>query len=182
MTATNQNATPNVTPQLVLITGAAGGLGRAVMQTVQRTGATVAMVSRDSARLAEFTDAAICIEADVSTPEGAALVFTRLKEAGLHADALVHCAGQAFIAPLHRTTVEQYRACLAANLDSAFFTLQGFIDAARAAQKPGAVVFMTVEVQSPGLVTGHNPHLLMLGEPAGGSRLRTRSGPACRRP
>jgi NAD(P)-dependent dehydrogenase (short-subunit alcohol dehydrogenase family) len=146
MTVSTPNAVQSDVPQLVLITGAAGGLGRAVMQTVQRAGAQVAVVSRDSARFSGLNDlpnAAISIEADVSTPEGAALVFVRLKEAGLHADALVHCAGQAFIAPLHRTSAEQYRACLAANLDSAFFTLQGFIDAARSAQKPGAVVMVS---------------------------------------
>ena len=47
------------------------------------------------------------------------------------------------VAPLHRTTLEQYSDCTAANLDSAYFTLSASVRALRAAQRPGAAVFVS---------------------------------------
>jgi NAD(P)-dependent dehydrogenase (short-subunit alcohol dehydrogenase family) len=44
---------------------------------------------------------------------------------------------------LHRTSEAAYRACLAANLDTAFFALGAFVDAVRAAQQPAAAVLIS---------------------------------------
>jgi NAD(P)-dependent dehydrogenase (short-subunit alcohol dehydrogenase family) len=58
---------------------------------------------------------------------------------------LAHCIGSVLVAPLYSTTLEQYRDCMAADLDSAFFTLLLGVRAlrVRAAQRPGAAVFMS---------------------------------------
>ncbi len=129
---------------IALVTGASGGLGQALTRELRREGWTVALVGRDRERLrAAFGAEALCIEADVSTPEGArTAVESCQREVGLPA-ALAHCAGTTLLSPLHRTPPEMYRACLSANLDSAFFTLGAFVEALRQAREPGAAVLVS---------------------------------------
>jgi NAD(P)-dependent dehydrogenase (short-subunit alcohol dehydrogenase family) len=127
-----------------MITGASGGLGRAVGRLLQEDGWSLALVGRDQSRLEGLIDEALLIEADVSTPEGAELAFDRCREEKGHPPtALAHCAGSVLILPLHRTTSEQYRNCLSANLDSAFFTLKSFVNSLMKAKKPGAAVLVS---------------------------------------
>ncbi len=129
---------------IALITGAGGGLGRAVAAHLAETGWRLALVGRTMARLEASGPAdALRIEADVSTPDGARAAVAQCTEAlGLPA-ALINCAGSTLIAPLHRTNESAYRACLGANLDTAFFSLAAFVEALRAAQRPGAAVLVS---------------------------------------
>lgn len=129
---------------IALLTGASGGLGRALATELQQEGWTVALVGRSEERLRSiYGPEALCIEADVSTPDGAcAAVAGCQQQAGLPT-MLAHCAGTTLLSPLHRTTLELYRACLTANLDSAFFTLGAFVDALREAREPGAAVLVS---------------------------------------
>lgn len=128
----------------VLITGAAGGLGRAVTARLAESGWRLALVGRSSARLAAVGPVdALRIEADVSTAEGARRALAECAAELDTPTALVNCAGGTLIAPLHRTTEAAYRACLSGNLDTAFFALGAFVEALRAAQKPGAAVLVS---------------------------------------
>ena len=129
---------------VALVTGASGGLGRALVGELRQEGWIVAPAGRSRERLqAAFGATAPCIEADVSTPEGArAAVEQCQQQVGLPA-ALAHCAGTTLLSPLHRTPAEQYRACLTANLDSAFFMLGAFVEALRQAREPGAAVLVS---------------------------------------
>lgn len=129
---------------VVLVTGARGGLGRAVVQAVQARGWTAVAVGRDAAGLAESLDpGAPQIVADVGTSDGArAAVADCVARFGVPTG-LVNCAGEVLIAPLHRTSEAQYRDCLRANLDTAFFTLGAWVEALRTAQSPGAAVLVS---------------------------------------
>lgn len=133
-----------------LITGASGGVGRALAQVLSARGWRLALVTRDASAL-DGLDAPR-IEADVSTPEGAARA---LEEAavilGGAPAALAHCVGSTLIAPIARTRAEQYRAVLAANLDSAFYTAQAWLGALAAARRPGAAVFFSSVVAGIGV-------------------------------
>ena len=137
---------------IALITGASGGLGQAMVRELRQTGWTVAPVGRDRGRLqAALGSDGLCIEADVSTPDGArAAVDQCQRELGIPT-ALAHCAGTTLLAPLHRTPPESYRACLSANLDSAFFMLGAFVDALREARQPGAAVLVSSVVARMGV-------------------------------
>jgi NAD(P)-dependent dehydrogenase (short-subunit alcohol dehydrogenase family) len=137
----------------LVITGATGGVGRGLLRALDPLVYRVALVSRDRARLDEVIATlpqgleAIGIEADVSRPEGADAALAAAAEAfGGAPSHLAHCAGTTLLAPLHRTTDAQYRDCLAANLDSAFFTLRAWIQGRIKAKEPAgaAVLFSSV--------------------------------------
>jgi len=124
---------------IALITGASGGVGRALARQLHAQGLQVAAVGRDAARLAEV-DAAFRIVADTTTPEGAALALSACRESlGAAPALLAHCVGSTLIAPLHRTRLEAYRELMRVNLDSAVFMLQAWLSARQG--EPGAAVF-----------------------------------------
>ena len=125
---------------IVLITGASGGIGRALARQLHAQGYRVAVVGRDAARLADV-DAAVRIAADTTTPEGAALAIAACQEAlGAAPTLLAHCVGSTLVAPLHRTRLDSYREVMRVNLDSAVFMLQAWV-AAMQGGGPGAAVF-----------------------------------------
>jgi NAD(P)-dependent dehydrogenase (short-subunit alcohol dehydrogenase family) len=133
-----------VSGQIALVTGASGGLGRAVAARLAEAGWRLALVGRSAARLESAgPPEALRIEADVSTAEGARAAVSRCVQALGVPAALANCAGAPLIAPLHRTSEVAYRACLGANLDTAYFSLAAFVEALRAAQQPGAAVLVS---------------------------------------
>lgn len=124
---------------IALITGASGGIGRALAGQLRAQGLQVAAVSRDPERLADV-EADLRITADVTTPEGAALAVQACAEGlGAAPVMLAHCIGNTLIAPLHRTKPEVYRDLIRVNLDSAVFMLQAWLAALKGG--PGAAVF-----------------------------------------
>lgn len=137
-TAPAASATP-----IALITGASGGIGRALAQQLHAQGWQVAAVGRDANRLAEVP-AHARIVADTTTPEGAAQALAACQaELGATPDRLAHCVGSTLIAPLHRTRAEVYRELMRVNLDSAVFMLQAWL-AARVGQAGAAVLASSV--------------------------------------
>ncbi len=138
-------------PAIVLITGARGGIGRALAQQLTTDGWRVAAVGRDAARLADVpADARIA--ADTTTPEGAASAVRQCQDMlGSAPSHLAHCVGSTLIAPLHRTSVAQWREVLRVNLDSALCMLGAWIEACRSAQQPGAAVLVSSVVAQIGV-------------------------------
>ena len=123
---------------IVLITGASGGIGRALARQLQATGCRVAAVGRDAERLADVA-ADLRIAADTTTPDGAALAVAACTEAlGAAPTLLAHCVGSTLIAPLHRTRLDTYREVMRVNVDSAFYMLQAWLAALQGT--PGAAV------------------------------------------
>ncbi|MGD9835262.1 MAG: SDR family NAD(P)-dependent oxidoreductase [Piscinibacter sp.] len=134
---------------IVLVTGASGGIGRALAQTLSAQGARVVAVGRDAARLAEVP-ATLRVAADTTTPAGAALAVAATREAlGAAPARLAHCVGSTLIAPLHRTKPEAYRELMRVNLDSAVFVLQAWIGALEGGA--GAAVFASSVVSRIGV-------------------------------
>lgn len=133
-----------MTAQVALITGAGGGLGRAVAAHLADAGWRLALVSRAEARLEGVGPAdALRIESDVSTPDGARAAVAQCSAALEVPSALVNCAGGTLIMPMHRTSEVAYRACLGANMDTAFFSLAAYVEALRSARRPGAAVLVS---------------------------------------
>lgn len=129
--------------RVALVTGASGGIGRAVVERLRAAGHAVAAAGRDASVLQSLAcDARV--PADTTTPEGAALAVAACAEAlGRPPDLLAHCVGSALTLPLHRSSENDIRETLRINLESALFTLRAWILAQRDAGRPGAAVLMS---------------------------------------
>lgn len=126
---------------IALVTGARGGIGRALVARLRARGLRVAAVGRDAATLAEVP-AEAHIAADTTTPDGAAAALKACREQlGAAPSWLAHAVGSTLIAPLHRTKAEAAREVLRVNLESSLWTLQAWIAALEGG--PGAAVFVS---------------------------------------
>ena len=124
---------------IALVTGARGGIGRALVGRLRARGLRVAAVGRDAAALADLP-ADAHIAADTTSPEGASAAFAACRDQlGAAPSWLAHAVGSTLIAPLHRTRAEAAREVLRVNLESSLWTLQAWI--ASLEGKPGAAVF-----------------------------------------
>lgn len=129
---------------IALVTGAAGGLGRAITQQLAQAGWQVVVVGRDGARLQQaFGNAHRHIVADCSTAAGVKALFATLKAEQRVPTALAHCIGNIRLGAAHRMAEKDFNDCLSANLVSAFHTLAGFTGHLRDAGCPGAAVFVS---------------------------------------
>jgi NAD(P)-dependent dehydrogenase (short-subunit alcohol dehydrogenase family) len=131
------------TPRTCLIAGASGGVATALATILRAEGWRLALVGRDRRRLAPV-GADVAIEADVSSEAGARAAFDAAKAAfGRAPDAVVNCAGAVLVAPIGRTGESQYRDCLSANLDTAFFASKAYIADLQSEKRGGALVFFS---------------------------------------
>lgn len=129
-----------------LITGASGGLGQALARKLKSEGWSMALVSRKHEGVVPLANEleGLAIAADVSTPDGARSALAAcLAEFGRPPDGLAQCAGNTLIAPLHRTTDEQFQDCLTANLLTAYFSLQAYIGLCLEHNQPGSAVLVS---------------------------------------
>lgn len=103
----------------MLITGAAGGIGRATLQLFSQRGWQVIGVDRKPFS-GEFPEVGVFIQADISDPGMMASIFERLQGFTDTLDALVNNAAYQVVKPLLETSVEEWDAVMASNLRSVF--------------------------------------------------------------
>ena len=130
---------------IALVTGSSGTLGRNVAQRLADAGYRLVLTGRNEQKLADIppTDA-LKIVADLTSTAEVEKLFQAISENFSEpASLLAHCAGSVLIRPLHRTSPEQYRNCMAINLDSAFFVLQGFVQQLLAHKAAGRAVLVS---------------------------------------
>ncbi len=134
---------------IVLVTGATGGIGRALVARLKARDRLVAAVGRDLSRLKEVA-ADLHIEADTTTPQGAASAIDMCKtQWGLPPSFLAHAVGNTLVASLHRSREEQIRDVLRVNLESSLWMLQAWINGLNGS--PGAAVFASSVVAQIGV-------------------------------
>jgi len=127
-----------------LITGAAGGLGRALAGRLAADGWQLVVTSRDGERLRHaYGDQHLQIVAGCSTAEGSRRILEIAKAEQMLPTALAHCVGNIRLGALHRMSEADFMDCLNANLISAFHTLAAFISELREARLPGAAVLVS---------------------------------------
>jgi NAD(P)-dependent dehydrogenase (short-subunit alcohol dehydrogenase family) len=128
--------TGRVAGKVALVTGAAGGIGQAIIKRFSAEGASVVLSDLDASMLApvaasltQLGIATLCVSHDVRDESSweAALAATEQKFGGL--DILVNNAGIAAPAPqkFEDVTWEQWRRVMDVNLDGVFLGLRGAI-------------------------------------------------------
>ena len=103
----------------ILITGAAGGIGRATVDLFVQRGWRV--IGVDRARLDEpFPSEGLYIQADISVGENLVSIFERVRAFTDRLHALVNNAAVQIAKPLLETSVDEWDAVMASNLRSVF--------------------------------------------------------------
>ncbi len=103
----------------LLVTGAAGGIGRAVVELFASRGWQVIGVDRAPFG-GDFPADGMFIQADISDEKALAGIFEHARQAADHLDALVNNAAMQITKPLLETSAEEWDAVMAANLRSVF--------------------------------------------------------------
>jgi len=103
----------------VLITGAAGGIGRATVALFAEKGGRVIGVDRNPFGDG-FPQHGLFIQCDISRAEDMHAIFEKTRAFSDSLDVLVNNAAQQIAKPLVETTVEEWDAVMASNLRSVF--------------------------------------------------------------
>jgi NAD(P)-dependent dehydrogenase (short-subunit alcohol dehydrogenase family) len=106
-------------PRVVLITGAAGGIGRATVHHFARMGWKVIGVDRSPFGEGFPADGAF-IQADIAVSENLRAIFESARKITPHLHALVNNAAVQVAKPMLETTIEEWNMVLTSNLTSVF--------------------------------------------------------------
>ena len=145
--------TLQLTDQVVLVTGAAGGIGRATVETFLAHGATV--VAEDlHPRVEDLADERVAtLVGDVAEPEIADAAVALARERFGRIDVLVNNAGRTMNKPDQEMTVEDWDGILRTNARGAFVHSKAAL-APMIAQGAGAIVNVASYASLVGLPTG----------------------------
>jgi glucose 1-dehydrogenase len=110
---------PESSPRTVLITGAAGGIGRAAVALFAEKGWRVIGVDRSTFGEA-FPASGLFIQTEISNPESMESIFRQVQAFSPGLNALVNNAAVQVAKPLIETTVEEWDMVIANNLRPAF--------------------------------------------------------------
>jgi NAD(P)-dependent dehydrogenase (short-subunit alcohol dehydrogenase family) len=105
--------------RVLLITGAAGGIGRSTVQVFSEKGWKVIGVDRQP-RYEAFPENGLYIESDISLPEKLEEIYQQVFAHTNTLDAVVHNAAIQIAKPLLETTVTEWDQVMASNLRSVF--------------------------------------------------------------
>lgn len=134
-----------MTQPIAMVTGAAGGIGRATVHRLQSAGWQVAAATRRPDSIADL-DTSLTIEADFTDADQAHSAMAQCAaRLGRGPDRLLHSVGNTLIKHLHRSSAAEWREVIRVNLDSAFNALHAWIEALDQPDEkvPGAAVLIS---------------------------------------
>src|SRR5476651_1593024 len=99
--------------QTIVITGASGGIGRAITLALAEQGATVCLSGRNQERLNEVAaqvpeKKALCYRADLTVEEELQAAVKAILAENQRIDALIHCAAIIVIEPIATASAEDF--------------------------------------------------------------------------
>lgn len=137
--------------QVVVISGGAGGIGRATAWLFARLGAHVVIAGRDQGKIDNLVKAlsdhglkAIGSAVDIRDPESVAAFFDRVWEQHGRLDILINSAGGQFPQPAIDFSVKGWNAVVNTNLNGTWFMMQAAARKWRDAGSPGSIVNIVV--------------------------------------
>jgi meso-butanediol dehydrogenase / (S,S)-butanediol dehydrogenase / diacetyl reductase len=118
----------NLRGQVIVVTGGASGIGRAVARAAYREGARLVLADFDGDRLkataAELDGEVRHLRADVTKPPEIDAVFDLAERELGRIDGLVTCAGIITTLPTLEVTSQEWDRVFAVNAKGTFFTIQ----------------------------------------------------------
>jgi NAD(P)-dependent dehydrogenase (short-subunit alcohol dehydrogenase family) len=134
--------------KVAVITGGNKGIGRAIAQAMAGAGASLAIcartretVKRASAELSELGVDCLPVECDVGDPASADAMASVVLDHFGRVDVVVANAGIAgAIRPMHELTYDEWRECLAIDLDGVYLTFRRFIPAMIESGQGGSLI------------------------------------------
>lgn len=125
------------TGKTALVTGAAGGIGQAIVGAMLASGTRVVLVDRDAASLARVADrfgaAAVPVTIDLADPDAVISGIAGILDSVGQVDILVNNAGILTSDKLATTTLADWHRLMAINLDAAMLLTKACLPAMRAA-------------------------------------------------
>jgi 3-oxoacyl-[acyl-carrier protein] reductase len=144
--------------RLALVTGAAGTMGRAVVSALLTDGCRVALVDRAAGPLRalemEHGERVAGFVCDIGDPDAVAATHRAVLQRLGEIDVLVNNAGILSNHKIEATTVAEWRAVLAANLDGAMFWAQAAVPAMKARRWGRIVNTSSLAAKTGGLTAG----------------------------
>lgn len=136
---------------VAIITGAGGGIGRAIAVELSRWGYALVLVGRTEATLRETLASVaadetmgLVVAADVSRPESADEIVRQTLTAFGRIDVLINNAGWAPVKSIEETTPDLWRSVIETNLSSAFYLSRAAWPTFRS-QRNGVVINISSE-------------------------------------
>ncbi|MCP3978676.1 MAG: SDR family oxidoreductase [bacterium] len=130
--------------RVALVTGASGGIGSAVAESLRAAGAEVACVDLERAGASAEAESLAC---DVSDPAAVERMFERFGKRFDRLDVLVHCAGITRDAVLWKMDHDAWTGVLRTNLDSAYLLLRHAVPLMRAAGGGSVVLISSINAE-----------------------------------
>lgn len=118
-----------------LVTGAAQGIGRAIVEAFAAEGASVIATDLHTDKLRELAGAMAVVRLDVTSAENAQEIARRYA----NVDVLVNCAGYVAVGTALECTPEDFSASLDINVRSIYNTVQAFLPGMRA-RRDGSII------------------------------------------
>jgi NAD(P)-dependent dehydrogenase (short-subunit alcohol dehydrogenase family) len=136
---------------VILITGACGGIGRPVVATLAAHGATVlandVLPPEEAARALPPDERVRYIQADAGDPAAVAVLFDGLEQAGQLPTVVCCHAGMVDAYPVTDYPLERFDALMQLNLRAAFIVAQAASRRWLAHRRPGHLIFTSSWVQ-----------------------------------
>jgi citronellol/citronellal dehydrogenase len=136
---------------VVMVSGGAGGIGRAIAWLFARLGGHVVVVGRNQAKLdalvADLTGqdlkASACV-ADIREPEAVSALFDTIWTAHGRVDSLINSAGGQFAQPAIDFSTKGWNAVIDTNLNGTWYMMQAAARRWRDHKQPGSIVNIVV--------------------------------------
>ena len=144
-------ATDALKDQVVIVTGGAGGIGRAIAWLFARLGAHVGVVGRDGGKLDALVNQltgrglkASAHVADIREPDAVNALFDTIWAAHGRVDSLVNSAGGQFPQAAIDFSIKGWNAVINTNLNGTWYMMQAAAQRWRDHKHPGSIVNIVV--------------------------------------
>lgn len=148
----------NLTGKIALITGAAGGIGRACAQTLAEAGAFIVAVDLNEAGVQETIGqigGGLAVACDLRQPESVSALRDRVLAETGGVDILVNCAGLiSYRKGINAVSLDEWNLLLDVNLRGSFLVCQAFIDNMKERRNGSIIMFSSMAARVGGIEVG----------------------------